>query len=119
MVYGFLKMIKEMNNPLHIPLLTFNVLISSIDFWYFPSINRSFVKDFTFEIPIKASSTIETDSAEKSCACLDSFFMNRPKKTATIAITGTVATIINANFQEIKTNKIIDPTTVTIWRKNS
>ena len=59
------KMIKEMNNPLHIPLLTFNALISSIDFWYFPKMKSSFVKDLTFEIPIKASSTIELDSAAK------------------------------------------------------
>ena len=77
------------------------------------------MNDLTFEIPINASSTIELDSAEKSCACFDNFLINRPKNTAIIAITGTVATIINANFQEINNNKMIDPIIVMTCLKNS
>src|SRR5574343_17732 len=108
------KMMKETNNPLQTPLFTFKLRISSMFLPYLPNKKTSLVNDFTFEIPINDSSIIEFDSAAWSCAFLDNLRMKRPKNTATIAITGTVASIINANFHEKTKMNAIPPTMITI-----
>ena len=111
--------IKETKRPRHKPALMFNFLISSMLFLYFNKANTSFVNDFTLEIPVKFSSIITLEFAASSCARLDSLRIKRPKKTAIIAITGTVASIISDNFQDKNAKNIIPPTTITICLKNS
>ena len=113
------KIMKETNNPRQTPLLMFKLRISSIALLYFPRIKYSLVNDFTFEIPINDSSIMELDAAAWSCAFLESLRINRPKTTAIIAMTGTVASMIKASFHERKTKNAIPPITITICLKNS
>mgnify|MGYP004193751273 CR=1 FL=1 len=94
--------IKAANSPLHIaPFIpSFLMLFIAISNFLFSKL--SFTKVFTFLIPDSASRSTLLDRAEASCAFFESFFINLPKITAEIAITGTIASITRDSFQEIK-----------------